>query len=134
MKFAAHRPATPDGYPESWEVWLPGRWPGYREFHKTKGHWATTAKLKKAWQNSAALILKAARIPHLDKVHLHYSHTRKDRRHDKSNLAFGAAKIIEDALQDAGIIDNDGWNYVDGFGHAFHVGTPEGIRLTVLRV
>lgn len=116
-----------------WTVWLPGRWPGYNEFHQGKGnrHWAAVARLKRSWQDTAGLLIKAAKVPHVERCELHYLHRRKDRRHDRSNLAFGASKIIEDALQDVGVLDDDGWNYVVGFQHAFEVDPREGVLLTI---
>ena len=114
-----------------WKVWLPGAWPGYNEFHKARGHWASSLQLKKSWQTAAGLLIKSAKVPHVEACTLSYLHRRRNRRFDRSNLAFGAAKIIEDALQDVGVLDDDGWNYVVGFDHQFEVATPEGVLLTI---
>lgn len=114
-----------------WTVWLPGAWPSYRDFHKKRQHWAAVHQLKQSWQQPAALLIKAARVPHMDAVSLTYLHRRKNRAFDKGNLAFGASKIIEDALQDAGVIDDDRWNYIADFAHHFEVAKPEGVLLTI---
>lgn len=43
----------------------------------------------------------------------------ENRKGDKDNTAAGGRKFILDALQVAGIIKNDGWNYVEGWQDVF---------------
>lgn len=123
-----------DAAPQSWSVFLPGRWPLLNQLNNAKagryGHHAYH-KLKMAWQHPATLLLKAARIPPLESARIRYLHRRADRRADKSNLAAAAMKIIEDAIVDAGILQDDGWNFVIGFTHDFEVGKPEGVAVTI---
>jgi Holliday junction resolvase RusA-like endonuclease len=45
---------------------------------------------------------------------------RKNRRTDPDNICF-AKKLIMDGLQEAGIIENDGWSQVYGFDDRFEV-------------
>ncbi len=42
------------------------------------------------------------------------------RRRDKDNICF-AKKFILDALVSAGVLDNDGWDGVDGFADSFGI-------------
>jgi len=45
---------------------------------------------------------------------------RKNRRTDPDNIAF-SKKVILDGLQEAGIIENDGWKHIAGFHDYFKV-------------
>lgn len=122
--------------PDHWQgtVWLPGRWPGYNELIKRpgQGHWAKVHQMKMRWQEGAGLLIKAAKVPKLESANLAYLHFRTDRRHDPGNLAFGASKIIEDALQDVGVLESDGWNYITSFSHDFqHTKKKEGVELSI---
>lgn len=53
-------------------------------------------------------------------VCLRYKWLRRDRRTDKSNIIFGQ-KFVEDALQTAGVLRNDGWAEVDSIVHEFAI-------------
>lgn len=44
-----------------------------------------------------------------------------DRRRDPGNVSAGAQKIIEDGLQEAGLLAGDGWQDVLGFVHHWTV-------------
>ena len=53
-------------------------------------------------------------------VHLNYLWLRRDKRTDKSNVIFGQ-KFVEDALQTAGVLRNDGWKEIDSIVHEFAI-------------
>ena len=53
-------------------------------------------------------------------VCLRYKWLRRDRRTDKSNIIFGQ-KFVEDALQTAGVLRNDGWAEIDAIEHSFGI-------------
>jgi len=57
-------------------------------------------------------------------VTLHYLWYWKDKKTDKSNIAF-AQKFVEDALVKARILKGDGWKFVDGFTHEFEVDSKD---------
>lgn len=63
--------------------------------------------------------LKKTRI--VKKVHIHYDFYEPDRQRDKSNIFAVAAKFTEDALQQCGVIKNDGWGEIENFSHEFYV-------------
>lgn len=79
-------------------------------------------RLKQATQND----LKWAIIPQLKGVNfnksvfIEYHWYERDKRRDKSNIAF-AKKFIEDVLIDLNIIVNDNWEYMQGFSDYFYV-------------
>lgn len=54
--------------------------------------------------------------------------TVKDRRKDKDNIAF-AKKFILDGLVEAGILPNDGWEYVGGWIDEFYIDATERVSV-----
>lgn len=56
----------------------------------------------------------------VDKTYILFCWIEKDKRRDKDNIAF-AKKFILDALQEAGILRNDGWSEIIGFSDTFAV-------------
>ena len=58
---------------------------------------------------------------HFNKVILHYRFFEVDRKRDKDNVFAYASKIIQDALKDLKVIDNDGWKQIENFTHDFFV-------------
>ena len=57
----------------------------------------------------------------------------EDKRTDPDNITVGA-KFILDGLQEAGIIEGDGWRQVGAIIHTFEVGIPARVRVTARRV
>lgn len=53
-------------------------------------------------------------------VRIVYAWYCKDKKKDKSNIAF-AKKFIEDGLVKAGILKNDGWNDIASYRDEFYV-------------
>ena len=58
---------------------------------------------------------------HFKKVILHYRFFEPDKRRDKDNVFGYASKIIQDALVNLKVIDNDGWKQIENFTHDFFV-------------
>lgn len=50
-----------------------------------------------------------------------YLHIEPNRRRDPSNFCSTAAKYVEDALVEAGVLPGDGWGGVLGFTHYWRV-------------
>ena len=64
-------------------------------------------------------------------IHTSYTWYRKDKRTDPSNVAFGI-KYIEDALQTAGMIRNDGPKQIERISHHFKYGEEKNwVELTI---
>lgn len=55
-----------------------------------------------------------------ERSHFKFTWYRENRRTDPDNIAF-SKKFIMDGLQEAGIIDNDGWKQVASFQDVFKV-------------
>ena len=55
------------------------------------------------------------------RVKIHYRFYEQSKRRDPSNVASFAVKVIEDALQKCGVIENDGWANIAGYSQDFFV-------------
>lgn len=53
-------------------------------------------------------------------VFMEYTWVEKNKRRDKDNITFGR-KFVQDALKNAGVLKDDGWNEVVGFSDRFEV-------------
>lgn len=54
-------------------------------------------------------------------VRMIYRWYEKDRRRDLDNVSSFGRKVIQDALVDTGVIQNDGWKEITGFSDEFYV-------------
>ena len=102
---------------------IPGTLPNLNDYiaaERTNRHKAAKMKADSGNIVAAALRqrLKGVRI---DKpVFMEYTWIEPSRRRDKDNITFGR-KFIQDALKNAGVIKDDGWNEVVGFSDRFEV-------------
>ena len=93
------------------------------DLNKTIGFALTSrfkyAKHKKDQEKNITIQLQG--LPIIDyKGKYIYSWFMKDKRKDPGNIA-GSEKMIGDALQSSGIIENDGWKQISGIEHRFYV-------------
>ncbi len=102
---------------------IPGRLSGLNEYiaaersNKYKG-----AKMK---ADNEKIILYAIRqcmrgVRINRPVFMEYTWVEKNKRRDKDNITFGR-KFVQDALKNAGVLKDDGWNEVVGFSDRFEV-------------
>ena len=54
-------------------------------------------------------------------VLLHYKFFEENKRRDKDNVSGYAHKVIQDSLVKAGVLDGDGWNYIEQYDDKFLV-------------
>jgi Endodeoxyribonuclease RusA. len=101
---------------------IPGRLSGLNEYTlANRGNKYAGNKLKRTEQEVILWAIKAARLePVTCPVKLLYRWVELDRRRDLDNIAF-AAKYVQDALVEAGILAGDGWQHVIAFRHDFSV-------------
>ena len=89
--------------------------PSLNEYiRQERGHWRHAAATKRQVERALAWEIQAQQIQPVTgyPVSLIYHFYCKDKRQDKRNVIF-VVKFIEDALQAAGIIENDGWKWLD---------------------
>lgn len=59
-------------------------------------------------------------------VIIHYEWYEPNRKRDLDNIAGFGHKVIQDALVECGVLENDGWKEVIGFTDTFYVArTPK---------
>lgn len=108
--------------------------PGLNEvIDASKSHWGSYAKMKASWGRTVALYARAQGFERIEAPsHFEWEFVENSRRRDPSNIAAGAIKIVEDALQEAGLLKNDNWEWVLSFACVFKVDKKApGVRLTV---
>ena len=89
-----------------------------------RGNKYAGAGLKKKATNKVAMSIKDKKTINRTKfkrsVCFYVVYYCKDRRKDKDNIAF-AKKFIFDGLQQAGVIENDGWNNIESWEERFEI-------------
>lgn len=99
-------------------LFVPGQLPGMNEIINAKGNsyngYNAYSKMKKQWASTIGLLARAAKW-HPEGKCFTYLFREKDKRRDPSNFVAGGVKILEDALQDCGLLENDGWKHVEAF-------------------
>lgn len=86
--------------------------------------WSKYASLKKTFTNVILGAVSVSSLARTESCNFYYVVSEPSRKRDPSNAAMGSIKIIEDALQVAGVIPNDGWRNVLSIGVEF-VHSPE---------
>lgn len=102
---------------------IPGMLPGLNEYinAERRNKYQAASMKKQAEHLVITLCRSQLKGVHIDKpVFIRYKWIEKNRRRDKSNIAF-AKKFLEDGLIKAGVLDNDGWNNIVGFADEFDV-------------
>lgn len=107
-------------------LWIPGPLPGLNEILEArilegvrrargKTGWTsgTYSEMKRKWGDMIRNLAEAYETPlYPEGAHLTYLIFEPNRRRDPSNVRCGAVKLIEDGLQEAGVLRNDGWKDV----------------------
>ena len=106
-----------------YELTIPGQLTGLNEYiaaERTNRY--NAAKLKRKNEDIIATAIKQQLrgIEVKSPVEMHYLWVEPDRRRDRDNIAF-AKKFVQDALVNAGVLRDDGWNHVVGFSDRFGV-------------
>lgn len=78
-------------------------------------------ELKREHDRMIADLAVHQRLKPVDSAYFTYFFTEPNRRRDPSNFTSGAIKLIEDGLQKAGILTNDGWRNVLGIASYWKV-------------
>lgn len=107
---------------------VPGRLPGLNEYTtacRTNPH--KGAKMKREAQERVEYaIIHAQHRGELPRrfrppIWIEYTFYEPNKRRDKDNIASFAHKVIQDALVNLGLLDNDGWGDVQGWRDVFGV-------------
>lgn len=97
---------------------LPGEFIGLNEYTKAnRTHWAVGANMKSEQDEMVYWSLMEQRTKKITTypIVITFYWYCKNKKRDPDNIA-SAKKYILDAMQDAGILVNDGWKQIKGFG------------------
>lgn len=94
------------------------------------------AQLKQREQSKVIIaIRRQLRGVHIKrKVKLYYCFTEPNKRRDLDNISGFAHKVIQDALVECRVLDNDGWANIIGYTDSFEVGRPPKITVTIKEI
>ena len=93
---------------------IEGRLPSLNEYIKAeRSSRYAAAGMKSKWQGYVEGCILRARIRRvIGPIYIHYEHHVPDRRRDRDNIAAIVHKFTQDALVAAGVLQDDGWEYV----------------------
>ena len=103
---------------------LPITLPGLNQYqYACRSHFSKGAEMKKVnIMIVSAYILQQCKNVHFDgKVRIDYIWYEPNMKRDFDNISSFGRKVIQDALVDNKIIDNDGWKNVVGFSDTFYL-------------
>ncbi len=102
-----------------------------RRTHQNSGYQA----MKRTWGERIGLCCGQQGFAPVGPSHFLYVHYEPQRRRDPSNFCSGAQKLIEDGMQKAGVLKNDGWKDILSFRHLWTVRAPKpGVMVYVRNV
>lgn len=110
---------------------MPQLFPSMNEYSRlaaqtwgTKGHRGTSANtLKAKMEATVRLHIRLNKLLPMDAAYFFLTYYESSRLRNKDNIAALAKKFLFDALQDQGILKNDGWKEIVGWHERF-VTTP----------
>lgn len=115
------------GFPGvTWLLRIGSRLPGLNEIISssataTRG-WSGYNTLKQRFTAQVILFARVRGLTAIGPGFFTYLFVEPDRRRDPSNVVGGGVKLIEDALQAAELLPNDGWQHVLGYVGYWTVG------------
>jgi hypothetical protein len=68
--------------------------------------------MKRSWTHTITLLARSQRFQPVEYGCFTYLWFEPNRKRDPSNFTAGGRKIVEDALQEAGLLAGDGWKHV----------------------
>lgn len=97
--------------------WLPVVLPGMNQLQARSVR--SKIRIKRDARETVCLFIASAKLRPVARAFIRYEWRAPDKRRDPSNIAAGGRKVIEDALQAAGVLPNDGWAAIAGFSDTF---------------
>ena len=87
---------------------------------------------KKKWSRLVKLYALEQKFePITEPAFFEFEILEPNRKRDPDNMCGGVQKFVFDALQDAGLLENDGWEQILAISHTWKVDHQPGVRLTV---
>lgn len=104
--------------------WVPGRVLGLNDIIALRASRYRGAynKAKREFESRIVAGIRAANVTAWPSgAHVRYELVEATKRRDPSNVLAGAMKAVEDALQVADVLDNDGWRHVLGISATWRI-------------
>ena len=102
---------------------IPGRFPGLNEYvdanRRKHGRWSAGNEMKQRDQKIICRYLPKVRFK--KRIFIEYNFFEPNTRRDKDNISGYFHKVFQDALVQAGCIENDGWKHIRGMTDYFEV-------------
>lgn len=127
------RPTWTLAYPQRpWTVNSERGRGGRNQSSRSSGHWTDRAELTKEWRQAFWGLAKEQRIPALTSIGIFVQQVCRNRKRPDPGACYPAVKAAIDGLVDAGVIPDDGPDYVDFITFwAPEVGTADALVLVV---
>ena len=117
------------------EIFIPDKLPGLNELinvaRGTKGIGSLAAANKQKQENTYRAYLhileQSKGIRFHNPIYVHFLWIEKNKRRDPDNIV-SAKKYIFDGMEKAGLIKNDGWEYIAGFTDKWVLSKDVGIK------
>ena len=109
---------------KTYTLQIDGRLPGLNEYISTErsNKYKAAAMKRESQMLVCAYIAKNLRGTHIRRrVRLDFLWVERDRRRDPSNIAGFGVKVIEDALVQQHVLQDDGWDEISGMAHAYAI-------------
>lgn len=103
---------------------IPGRFPGLNDFidanRRSRGNWNAGNAMKRRDQNLIVQYLPKG-LKFEKRIFIEYNFYEPNSKRDKDNISGYFHKVFQDALVQAGCIENDGWKHIRGMTDYFEV-------------
>lgn len=110
---------------------IDGRLPTLNEYiNKCRYNKFAGNSFKKEYQRYIESCILVYQIKPMDKANIVYKFYEKNKKRDKDNVSSFARKIINDALQNTDIIQNDNWQCIGSLTDEFYI-DKENFRIEV---
>ena len=101
-------PVPVDNSPQT--LWIPACLPSLNQL--IGGQVRARIRLKRQWLDVVIALINSQHLVPVGRVKLRYDFWEQNRRRDLDNIVAGAAKVVADALVQAGILKGDSQKYV----------------------
>jgi hypothetical protein len=110
---------------------VPGPIPGMNDYIGKGQRWCYTTD-KKKWSQVIAFHIRHAKVQPVGPVYVHFLWREKNRRRNPDNFAAIGKKFCLDALQQCGILKNDGWAEIIGWSDTWVIDREKpGVLITL---
>ena len=88
------------------------------------------SSMKSKWTKTIAERIRRAGVPRLARIRCEFLWFSVNKRHDPDNIEAGQ-KFVWDALKEAGVLKNDGWNQNAGSFHQHRLWKSPGVWILI---